>query len=99
MPSSNASRSPANTFSAISFNRWSVIVSALISNPSKASNAPNRGRRAPEQQEQHTNISVHREKRSVQPAQVVWFDQRMLVREQRRDDRDARPRQPRQAKT
>ena len=35
------------------------------------SNAPNRYRRAPEQQEQQTNITVHREKRSIQPAQVV----------------------------
>src|SRR2546430_5726146 len=30
------------------------------------SNAPNCCRRAPEQQEQHTNIAVHRKKRSVQ---------------------------------
>src|SRR6266478_3656877 len=94
MPSSNASRLPASTFSAIGFNRWSVIVSSLISNPSKLSNAPNRCCSAPEQQEQHTNIAVHREKRSVQLAEVIRFDKRMFVAEQGRDNRDPRPRRP-----
>src|SRR5713226_3086173 len=98
MPSSNESRSPASTFSATGFNRWSVIVSSLILNPSKGSNVPNRRRRAPEQQEQHTNIAVHREKRSVQLAQVVGFDKGMFVSQQGRDDCDSRPRGPRQAK-
>src|SRR6266446_4232714 len=97
MPSSKASRSPARTFSAIGFNRWSVIVSSLILDPSKVSNAPYRRRRAPEQQEQHTNIAVHREKRSVQLAQVVRFDKGMFVREQRRNDCNSCPRRPWQA--
>src|SRR5690349_16100147 len=74
MPSSKASRLPARTFSAMGFIRWSVIVSSLILNPSKVSNAPYRSSSAPEQQEQHTNIAVHREKRSVQLAQVARFD-------------------------
>src|SRR6266849_7973624 len=99
MPSSMLKRSFASTFSAIGFNRWSVIVSSLILNPSKISNAPNRCRSAPEQQEQHTNIAVHGEKRSVQPAQVVRFDKRMFVSQQRRDYRDSRPRRPRQSET
>src|SRR5712692_1866085 len=94
MPSSNESRSPASTFSATGFNRWSVIVSSLILNPSKVSNAPNRCRRAPEQQEQHTNIAVHGEKRSVQVAQVVGFDKRMFVAEQGRDHSNACPGRP-----
>src|SRR5712692_11062962 len=99
MPSSNESRSPASTFSATGFNRWSVIVSSLILNPSKVSNAPNRRRRAPEQQEQHTNIAVHGEKRSVQLAQIVRFDERMLVGQQRSNNGDACPRRPWQSKT
>src|SRR3989442_8005168 len=97
MPSSNASRSPASPLSAIGFNRWSVIASSLILNPSKTSNAPNRRRSAPEQQEQHTNIAVHGEKRSVQHAQVVGFDKRMFVSQQHRDHRDPCPRRPRQS--
>src|SRR5260370_38637704 len=99
MPSSKLKRSFASTFSAIGFNRWSVIVSSLIMNPSKASNAPNRCRSAPEQQEQHTNIAVHGEKRSVQLAQVVGSDKRMFVGQQRRDNCDSRPRGPWQCKT
>src|ERR1700731_534270 len=97
MPSSIESRSPAKTFSAIGFNRLSVIVSSLISNPSKNSNAPNRCRRAPEQQEQHTNITVHGEKRSVQLAQVIRINKGMFVPQQRRDHGNARPRGPRQS--
>src|SRR5216684_6822784 len=97
MPSSMLKRSPASTLSAIGFNCLSVIVSSLISNPSKLSNAPNRCCSAPEQQEQHTNIAVHREKRSVQLAEVIRFDKRMFVAEQRRDHGDARPRRPGQA--
>src|SRR5258708_30377710 len=94
MPSSRESRLPASTFSAIGFNRWSVIVSSLISNPSKASNAPNRCCNAPEQQEQHTNIAVHGEKRSVQLAQIIRFDKRMFVSQQRCDNGDSRPTRP-----
>src|SRR5229473_4968723 len=98
MPSSKLSRSPARTLSAIGFNRRSLIVSSLISNLSKISNAPNGRRRAPEQQEQHTNIAVHGEKRSVQLAQVVRFDKGMLVSQQSGDNRDARPCRPWQSK-
>src|SRR5712692_4119779 len=98
MPSSNESRSPASTFSATGFNRWSVIVSSLILNPSKVSNAPNRCRSAPEQQEQHTNITVHGEKRSVQLAEIIRFDKGMFIAQQRRDHGNAHPRGPRQSK-
>src|SRR5882724_11669430 len=82
IPSSKLSRSPARTLSAIGFKRWSVIVSSLISNPWKSSNAPKRRRCAPEQQEQHTNIAVHGEKRSVQLAQIIRFDKGVFVRQQ-----------------
>src|SRR5260370_9121433 len=99
MPSSKLKRSFASTFSAIGFNRGSVIVSSLILNPSKNSNAPNRCRSAPEQQEQHTNITVHGEKRSVQLAEIICFDKGMFVAQQGSDDGDARPRGPWQAKT
>src|SRR5438445_408729 len=99
MPSSTPSRWPAKTLSAIGFNRWSVIVNSLISIPSKASNAPNRCRRAPRQQEQHTNIAVHGEKRSVQLAQVIGFNKRMFVSQQGCNNRDPRPRGPRQPET
>src|SRR5580704_11009259 len=98
MPSSADSRSPASTLSATGFNRSSVIVSSLISNPSKISNPPKRCRRAPEQQEQHTNIAVHGEKRSVQLAQVIRLDKGMFVSKQRSHHGNARPRRPRQAK-
>src|SRR6266404_4870686 len=98
MPSSKLSRSPDRTLSAIGFNRRSLIVSSLISNPSKISNAPNRSRRAPEQQEQHTNIAVHGEKRSVQLAEVVSFDKGMFVSKQRRNHGDSCPSRPRQTK-
>src|SRR5258708_23566101 len=97
MPSSKLNRSPARTLSAIGFNRESVMVSSLISSPSSHSNTPKGSRRAPKQQEQHTNIAVHGEKRSVQLAQVVRFHKRMLVRKQCRHDRDSRPRRPRQS--
>src|SRR5712691_1763545 len=99
MPSSMLRRSPPSTFSAIGCNRWSVIVSPRISNSSQISNAPNRRRRAPEQQEQQTNIAVHGEKRSVQLAQVVRVDQRMLIAKQHSHDRDSRPREPGQSET
>src|SRR5205807_3009844 len=97
MPSSKLSRSPVSTFSLMGFNRSSVIVGSLISNPSKFSDAPKCRGRAPEQQKQHTNIAVHCEKRSVQLAQIIRFHQRMFIREQRRNDRDARPRRPGQS--
>src|SRR5882762_8332715 len=98
MPSSMLKRSPASTFSAIGFNRWSVILSSLISNSSKASNAPNRCRSAPEHQEQHTNIAVHGKKRSVQVAQIIRFDKWMFVSQQRCDNGDSRPSRPWQSK-
>src|SRR5882757_2233537 len=98
MPSSMLKRSPASTFSAIGFNPWSVIVSSLILNPSKVSNAPNRCRSAPEQQEQHTNITVHGEKRSVQLAKIIRFDKGMFIAQQRRYHGNAQPRGPRQSK-
>src|SRR5580658_9126921 len=98
MPSSALRRSPARTFFAMGFNRWSVMVSSLILNPLKISNAPNRCRSAPEQQEQQTNITVHGEKRSVQLAEVAGFDERVLVSQQRRDHGDACPRRPRKPK-
>src|SRR6267142_56106 len=97
IPSSKFRRSPTRTLSAIGFKRWSVIVSSLISNPWKSSNAPKRRRCAPEQQEQHTNIAVHGEKRSVQLAQIICLDKGVFVRQQRRYDRYPRPRGPRQA--
>src|SRR6266851_8875300 len=97
MPSSKLKCSLASTFSAIGFNCLSVIVSSLISNPSKLSNAPNCCRSAPEQQEQHTNIAVHGEKRSVQLAEVIRFDKRMLVSQQGGHNRDPRPCRPRQS--
>src|SRR5260370_1602177 len=74
------------------------MVISLIMNPSKVSNAPNRSRSAPEQQEQHTNIAVHTEKPSVQPAQVIRFDESMLVAKQKRTHINAPPRRPRQTK-
>src|SRR5216683_1519204 len=97
MPSSALRRSAASTLSAIGFSRWSVIITSLISNPPENSNAPNRYRCAPEQQERNTNITVHRKKRSVQLAQVPWFDKGVLVSKQCPDDGNARPRGPRQA--
>src|SRR5438309_1556175 len=65
---------------------------------SKLSNFPQRSRRSPEQQERNTNITVHREKRSVQPAQIVRFYKRVLISEQRRNHTDPGPRRPRQQK-
>src|SRR6266478_831511 len=97
MPSSALSRSPASTLSAIGFSRWSVIINSFISNPPEISNAPNRHRRAPEQQERNTNITVHRKKRSVQLAQVPRFNKGMFVSKQRGNNRDACPCGPRQA--
>src|SRR5690349_5155084 len=52
---------------------------------------------APEQQKQQTNITVHREKRSIEATQVVRANQRMLVGQQRRDDGNSRPSRPGQA--
>src|SRR6267378_1293042 len=98
MPSSKLSRSPARTLSAIGFNRESVMVSSLISNPPNISNAPNRSRRAPEQQEQHTNIAVHGEKRSVQLAEIVSLDEGMFVSKKRRNHGDSCPSRPGQTK-
>src|SRR6267154_1341497 len=98
MPSSMPKRSPASTFSAIGFNRGSVIVGSVIMNPSKISNTPNRCRGAPEHKEQHTNIAVHGEKRSVQLAQIIRFDKRMFVSQQRCDNGDSRPSWPWQSK-
>src|SRR6266850_1182244 len=98
MPSSKLSRSPARTLSAIGFKRLSVIVSSLISNPSRISNAPNRSRRAPKQQEQHTNIAVHGEKRSVQLAEIVSLDEGMFVSKKRRNHGDSCPSRPVQTK-
>src|SRR5262249_2545279 len=76
------------------FRVLSVRSSSLISNPSKysrVSHAPERGRRSPEQKKRNTNITVHGEKRSVELAQVVCFDKRMLVGEQRGDHRNTNP--------
>src|SRR4029077_20587551 len=53
---------------------------------------------APEQQKQKTNITVHREKRSIQPPQIVGMHERMLVREECCDHDDAGPRRPWQLK-
>src|ERR1700733_9713519 len=96
MPSSIDSRSPDKTLSAMGFRRLSVMVSSAIfsSKLLKRSDAPKSRCRAPEQQERHTNITVHGEKRSVELAQVVGFDQRMFVAKQRGDDRDSCPRGP-----
>src|SRR5258706_16033943 len=79
------------------FSRWSLRVSSLISNLSKGlriSHSPERGCSAPEQKERNTNITVQGEKRSVQLAQIVRFDKRMFIGEERRDDRDSGPRGP-----
>src|SRR5215813_10327834 len=98
MPSSKLRRSPASTLSATGFNRRSVMVRgwliSVCSKVSTASNAPNRCCSAPEQQERHTNITVHGEKRSVELAQIVRFDKGMFVGEKRRDDENANPRGP-----
>src|ERR1700692_2025379 len=55
--------------------------------------------RAPKQQEQETNITVHRKKRSIHPAEVVRRNQRMLVSEQRGHHGNSYPRGPRQVET
>src|SRR5208283_5680716 len=68
-----------------------------ISKLAKSSNAPERCCGAPEQQEQHTNIAVHGEKRSVQPAQIIRLDQRMLVAQQGGHHDDSGPGGPWQA--
>src|SRR6185369_13095273 len=98
MPSSTLRRSPARTLSAMGFSRWSVMVSVwLISscpNVSTASNAPNGSSSAPEQQERHTNITVHGEKRSVELAQIVGLHERMFVSEQGGNHHDTKPRGP-----
>src|SRR3984957_3095409 len=53
---------------------------------------------APEQEEQQTNIAIHREKRSIHFAEIVGLYERMLVAEQERDYGNADPRRPRQMK-
>src|SRR5713101_2704269 len=98
MPSSKPSRSPARTFAAMGFNFWSLRISSLISNSPNRSTAPNGRGGSPEQKEQQTNIAVHGEKRSVELAEVVGFDKRVLVREQGADYGDSRPCRPWQRK-
>src|SRR5215469_17215416 len=65
----------------------------------KSSNSPQRGCGSPEQQEQHTNISVHGEKCSVQLAEIVCSHERMFVAQQSRHHPNPRPRWPRQSET
>src|ERR1700680_3522985 len=98
MPSSMDRRTPARTLSAIGLSRASVMVNSLILNSSNISDTPNGNGSAPEQQEQHTNITVHSEKRSVELAEVVRFDQRVLVGEQRGHHNDSGPGGPGQRK-
>src|SRR5215468_8093092 len=84
------------------FRVWSVKNSSLISNPSNYSRdsyAPERGGSAPEQKERNTNITVHGEKRSVELAQIVCFNKRMLVGEQPCDNCNACPSRPGKRKT
>src|SRR5256885_2053210 len=107
MPSSGPRRSPRRTLSAMGFSRWSVMVKLAIglqstsiqgafgfSKGAKGSNAPNRRGSAPEQKKQQTNIAVHGEKRSVEPAEIIGIDQGMLVEEQRGYHGDAEPCRP-----
>src|SRR5215467_4275291 len=58
------------------------------------SHLPESRGRSPEQKERNTNIAVHREKRSVEPAQIVRLDQGMFVSEERRDHDQADPSGP-----
>src|SRR6266581_786975 len=97
MPSSKLRRSPARTLSAIGFRCWSLNLISLISNLSEISNAPDCHGRAPEQQEQQTNIAVHREKRSIEPAEVVGLDKRVFVTEEQANCDDAGPCGPRKS--
>src|SRR5437667_1986037 len=97
MPSSKLRRSPARTLSAIGFRCWSLNLISLISNLSEISNAPDCHGRAPEQQEQQTNIAVHREKRSIEPAEVVGLDKRVFVTEKQANRDDAGPCGPRES--
>src|SRR5215469_17348346 len=48
-----------------------VAITFSVSKYAKSSNSPQRRCGSPEQQEQHTNISVHGEKCSVQLAEIV----------------------------
>src|SRR6266581_3956871 len=95
--SSKLRRSPARTLSAIGFRCWSLNLISLISNLSEISNAPDCHGRAPEQQEQQTNIAVHREKRSIEPAEVVGLDKRVFVTEEQANRDDAGPCGPRES--
>src|SRR5208283_527799 len=70
-----------------------------ISKLAKSSNAPERCCGAPEQQEQHTNIAVHGEKRSVQLAQIVLFYKRMFVTKERSHNDNSGPSRPGQSET
>src|SRR5271163_3817786 len=98
MPSSRDSRSPPSTLSAIGCKLLSVIISSLILNSPNPSNAPKGHRSSPAHQERHTNITVHRKKRSVQLAEVIGLDKGMLVSEQRGNHADSQPSRPRQSK-
>src|SRR5215813_2735986 len=105
MPSSKLRRSPDKTFSAMGRRRWSVRMSSLKYSlvngrvetrrySSTFSDFPESGCRSPEQQKRNTNITVHGEKRSVQLAQIVRFDQGMFVGEERRDNHNSKPSGP-----
>src|ERR1700676_1543001 len=100
MPSAKFRRSPARTLSATGLSRSSLIRSSLMVRWSRlwiCALVSDGYRRAPEQQEQETNITVHRKKRSIHPAQVVWRNQRILVGEKCSDPGGAHPGSPRQA--
>src|SRR2546422_1668036 len=97
MPSSKLRRSPARTLSAIGFRCWSLNVISPIANPPELSNAPNCHGRAPEQKKQKTNIAVHCEKRSIEPAEVVGLDKRVFVTEKQANRGDAGPCGPRES--
>src|ERR1700687_3683930 len=108
MPSSKLRRSPAKTLSAMGLRRSSFICSSLISAPAKNrrqdAGATRLGTRngycrAPKQQEQETNITVHRKKRSIHPAEVIRRYQRVLVGKQRGHHDDPHPGGPRQVET
>src|SRR5262245_60580865 len=86
------------SFSSRSYCNVPVEIAAFSNFPA-VSNLPDRCRRAPEHQKRNTNIAVHREKRSVQLAQIVRLHQRMLVTQQQRHHKNPRPSRPRQAKT
>src|SRR6266851_8669760 len=82
-------------FSTISTN-WMPLIEAPLqqcfaANRSNVSNFPKRCSRSPEEQKRNTNITVHREKRSVQLAQIVGFHKRVFVGQQRRDHGNTGP--------